>query len=90
LAKCGIGTLDSPAPFVRVALKYQGRDPNLPTEHDLTDVEKMLGIVRPYFRMIDSSNTIESLANGDICIAFDSNGDAVQARNRANDAKNGE
>jgi len=43
----------------------------------------------PYFRMIDSSSIIESLANGDICIAFDSNGDAGQARNRATEAKNG-
>jgi len=89
LAKCGIGTLDSPAPFVRVALKYLRRNPNEPTEHDLADLEKMLGLVRPYFRTIDSSNIIESLANGDICIAFDSNGDAVQARNRAIDVKNG-
>jgi putrescine transport system substrate-binding protein len=44
--------------------------------------------VRPFIRMI-SSDLIESLANGEICLAATYNGGVVQARNRAKDAKNG-
>ena len=43
----------------------------------------------PYIRTIDTSSYIEAIANGDICVALVYNGDVVQARNRAKEAKNG-
>jgi putrescine transport system substrate-binding protein len=89
LAKCGINILDTPAGVVRLVLKYLGRDPNAPSPQDLVDVEQALAKIRPYIRTIDSSSYIEGLANGDICIALGYNGDVVQARNRANEARNG-
>ena len=89
LGKCGISTVDSPAGVVRMVLKYLGKDPNTPTPQDLTDVESVLGTIRPYIRSIDSANIIDAMANGDSCIALDSNTDAHQARNRAKEAKNG-
>ncbi|MDB6084060.1 MAG: spermidine/putrescine transporter substrate-binding protein [Gammaproteobacteria bacterium] len=89
LAKCGITILDAPAGVVRLVLSYLGKDPNAPTAQDFADVEAVLTKIRPYVRNIDSSGTIEAIANGDICISVAYNGDFVQARKRANEAKNG-
>jgi putrescine transport system substrate-binding protein len=89
LAKCGINLLDAPAGVVRLVLKYLGKDPNAPSPQDLADVDIVLSKIRPYIRTIDSSINIQAMANGDICIALGYNGDFVQARNRAKEAKNG-
>lgn len=88
LAKCGIGVLDNSAAVVRLFLNYLNRNPNAPTPRDLADAETALANIRPYIRTIDSSNYIEALANGDICIALGYNGDVIQARNRAREANN--
>ena len=89
LAECGISTLDAPAGVVRLVLQYLGRDPNDPSSRDLADAEGVLLKIRPFIRTIDSTNIIEQMANGDICVALGYNGDFVQARNRADDAHNG-
>jgi putrescine transport system substrate-binding protein len=89
LAKCGINLLDAPAGVVRLVLKYLGKNPDAPSPQDLADVETVLSKIRPYIRTIDSSIGIQAMANGDICIALGYNGDFVQARNRAKEAKNG-
>jgi putrescine transport system substrate-binding protein len=89
LAKCGINLLDAPAGVVRLVLSYLGKNPNAPTAQDLADVESALTGIRPFIRTIDSTIAIEAMANGDICIALGYNGDFVQARNRAKEAKNG-
>jgi putrescine transport system substrate-binding protein len=89
LAKCGLSMLDAPAGVERLVLKYLGRNPNAPTDQDLADVGAVLAKIRPYIRTIDSQNIIDSIANGDICIALGYNGDFVQARNRAREAQNG-
>jgi putrescine transport system substrate-binding protein len=88
-AKCGINILDNSAAVVRLMLNYMGRNRNAPNPQDLADVGTALAAIRPYIRTIDSSNYIEALANGDICIALGYNGDVTQARNRSRDAKNG-
>src|ERR1700737_826857 len=89
LAKCGLNLLDAPAGGVRLVVTYLGKDPNAPTAQDLADVESVLTRIRPYIRTIDSTIAIEAIANGDICMALGYNGDFVQARNRAQEAKNG-
>jgi putrescine transport system substrate-binding protein len=89
LAHCGINILDNSAAVVRLTLIYLGRDPNAPSPQDLADVEGALTKIRPYIRTIDSSNYVEALANGDICVVVGYNGDVVHARSRATDAKNG-
>jgi putrescine transport system substrate-binding protein len=89
LASCGISTIDAPPGVERLVLRYLGKDPNAPTAADLAQVESVLTAIRPYIRTIDSANMIDSLANGDICIALGYNGDFVQARNRARDSNNG-
>jgi putrescine transport system substrate-binding protein len=89
LAKCGINLLDAPAGVVRLVLKYLGKNPNAPAPEDLAAADTVLTKIRPYIRNIDSSIDTEALANGDICVALSYNGNVVQARNRAKEAKNG-
>jgi putrescine transport system substrate-binding protein len=89
IAKCGISVLDSPAEMLRVVLSYLGRDPNSQNPDDLAAGEAALTKIRPYIRNINSSEYIEALANGDICLAVGYNGDVLQARDRARDANKG-
>ena len=89
IAKCGISVLDSPAEMVRMVLSYLGRDPNSQKAEDLAASEATMTKIRPYIRNINSSEYIEALANGDICLAVGYNGDVLQARDRARDANKG-
>jgi putrescine transport system substrate-binding protein len=90
LASCGINLLDDPVGVVRMVLQYLGKNPDAPTNQDLIQVQDVLGKIRPYVRNIDTSGEIEALANGDICITLGYNGDVVQSRKRAREAKNGQ
>ncbi|MDE2306183.1 MAG: polyamine ABC transporter substrate-binding protein [Gammaproteobacteria bacterium] len=89
LAKCGISVLDTPADTVRAVLSYLGRDPNSQSDADLQAAAAVLAKVRPYIRNINSSEYIQALANGDLCVALGYNGDVMQARDRAREAGNG-
>ena len=89
IAKCGISVLDSPAEMMRVVLSYLGRDANSQKPEDLAAAEETLLKIRPYIRNINSSEYIEALANGDLCVAVGYNGDILQARDRARDANKG-
>ncbi len=89
IAKCGISVLDSPAEMMRAVLSYLGRDPNSQKSEDLAAAETTLLQIRPYIRNINSSEYIEALANGDLCVAVGYNGDVLQARDRAREANKG-
>jgi putrescine transport system substrate-binding protein len=89
IAKCGISVLDSPAEMMRVVFSYLGKDPNSQSAEDLAQAAAVLDKIRPYVRNINSSEYIEALANGDLCVAVGYNGDALQARDRARDANKG-
>ncbi len=89
VAKCGISVLDSPAEVMRGVYSYLGKDPNSQSPDDLARGEAVLTKIRPYIRNINSSEYIEALANGDLCIAVGYNGDVMQARDRAHDANKG-
>src|SRR6202050_2053660 len=89
VAKCGISVLDSPAEMMRAVFNYLGKDPNSQKPEDLALGEATLLKIRPYIRNINSSEYIEALANGDLCLAVGYNGDVLQARDRAHDANKG-
>src|SRR5450631_1168132 len=89
VAKCGISVLDSPAEMMRAVYNYLGKDPNSQKPEDLVLAEAVLAKIRPYIRNINSSEYIEALANGDLCIAVGYNGDVMQARDRAREANKG-
>jgi putrescine transport system substrate-binding protein len=89
VAKCGISVLDSPAEMMRAVYGYLGKDPNSQSPDDLVQAEAVLTKIRPYIRNINSSEYIEALANGDLCLAVGYNGDVLQARDRAREAGKG-
>jgi putrescine transport system substrate-binding protein len=86
---CGISVLDAPDEVVGVVLAYLGRDPNSEKAEDLAAAEALLMKIRPYIRLINSSQYIDSLANGDICVALGWSGDILQSRDRAAEAGQG-
>ena len=89
LSQCGVYFLDAPAEMIPAALNYLGEDPD---SHD-PDVIQRAGEVfmpiRPYIQKFHSSEYINALANGDICVAVGWSGDILQARDRAAEADNG-
>jgi putrescine transport system substrate-binding protein len=89
VAKCGISLLDSPAEMLRAVYSYLGKDPNSQSAEDLAQAEAVLLKIRPYIRNFSSSEYIEALANGDLCISVGYNGDVMQARDRAREAHTG-
>ncbi|MBB5571505.1 putrescine transport system substrate-binding protein [Rhizobium paranaense] len=86
---CGIYMLDAPKDVIPTALAYLGLDPNSTKPEDFKKAEALLTSIRPFIRKFHSSEYINALANGDICLAFGYSGDILQARNRAEEAKNG-
>jgi putrescine transport system substrate-binding protein len=89
LADCGISLLDTPQEVFPAALAFLGLDPKSRDFGDLDKATVLLLKIRPYVRKFHSSQYINDLANGDICIALGYSGDVIQARNRAAEAKNG-
>ncbi|MFO1408403.1 MAG: polyamine ABC transporter substrate-binding protein [Steroidobacteraceae bacterium] len=83
---CGVSVLEDPTDMVGTMLIYLGKDPNSESEADLRLAEQKLLAIRPYIRQISSSQYIEGLANGDLCIAVGYSGDVLQARERAAEA----
>ena len=86
---CGISFLDAPSEVVSAILAWKGKDPNSQNPDDLKLAEDVLMSVRPYVRMIHSSNYIDALANGELCVAVGWSGDVLQARDRAAEAGQG-
>lgn len=86
---CGIMVLDAADELVPAALRYLGLNPDAKDADSIAKAEALLLKARPNIRKFHSSQYIEDLANGAICIAFGYSGDIVQARQRARDAKKG-
>jgi putrescine transport system substrate-binding protein len=89
LAECGIHMLDAPAEMIPAALNYLGEDPDSHDPDVIARAEEVLGPVRPHIQKFHSSEYINALANGDICVAVGWSGDVLQARDRAAEADNG-
>ena len=80
---CGVMVLDSATDVIPAALKYLNLDPDSKRPEDLEKVGALIKGVRPYIRKFHSSEYINALAGGDICLAFGYSGDILQARDRA-------
>ncbi len=89
LASCGVHMLDAPAEMIPMALKFLGEDPDSHDPDVIAKVEDVFMPVRPYIQKFHSSEFINALANGDICVAVGWSGDILQARDRAAEAGNG-
>jgi len=87
---CGIHILDAPDDVLPAALNYLGLDPNSTNPDDLKKAGGLIEKIRPYVQKFHSSEYINALANGDICVAIGYSGDILQAASRATEAKNGQ
>ena len=87
LSKCGISMLDAPSEVVDSALIYLGLDPNSEKAEDLAKAEELLLKVRSYVRYFHSSQYINDLATGEICVSLGWIGDMRQAHDRGAQAE---
>lgn len=83
LASCGISLLDSPSEVMGIALHYLGLDPNSENEEDLKKAEDLLNSIKPHVRYFHSSQYIDDLGNGEICVALGYSGDIFIASDNA-------
>jgi putrescine transport system substrate-binding protein len=89
LKGCGINILDSPDETFAIAMNYVGRNPDSKETADLEAGGEVYMKIRPFVRTFNSSAYIDELANGDACITIGWSGDVLQAKSRAEEAKNG-
>jgi len=87
LAKCGVAMLDAPSEVMDSVLIYLGRDPNSEKAEDLAAAEAQLMKVREYVKYFHSSQYINDLATGEICVALGWSGDVLQAKSRGAEAE---
>ncbi len=89
LADCGVAILDSQSEVVGIALNYLGLDPNSESPDDLAKAEELLTKIKPSIRYYSSSQYIDDLGNGEICIALGYSGDVFIAADAAAEANQG-
>ena len=89
LAACGVALVDAPGEVFANLMGYLGRDPNSQRAEDVTRFEEHMLRVRPHVRRIQSSENIDDLADGAICVAMGWSGDMRIARDRAAEAGRG-
>lgn len=89
LKDCGVAVLNAPSEVIPTALNYLGLNPNSTNLEDYKKAEELLMKMRPNVTYFHSSQNINDLANGDICITLGWSGDVLQAADRAAEAKNG-
>ena len=86
---CGVHMLDSSDDILPAALHFLGRDPNSTDPGDLEKAADIVAKVRPAVRKFHSSEYLNALASGEICLVVGWSGDVKQAQKRAVEAKNG-
>lgn len=85
-ADCGIYLLDAADEAIPAALNYLGENPDSKDPQAIARAEEVLRRVRPFVRKFHSSENINALASGDICLAMSWSGDAKIAAARAKEA----
>ena len=89
LAACGVSLMDDPTEVFVAARVYAGAEPNDYSKNGTQAAVDVVTAVRPNIRYFHSSQYINDLANGDLCVAHGYSGDILQARDRAAEADNG-
>lgn len=89
LKDCGISLLDAPTEILPAAMNYLGLDPRSINRDDFETAGELLVSVRDNIRYFHSSQYINDLANGDVCVSVGWSGDIFQAQARAEEADNG-
>jgi len=86
---CGVHILDAPDDVFAAVFAYLKIDPNTKEPADFEKAADLLTQVRPFVRKFHSSEYLNALASGEICLAFGYSGDVKQAQKRAAEARNG-
>ncbi len=86
---CGVHMLDSADDILPAALHYLGLDPNSNDPKELQRAADLMLKIRPSVRKFHSSEYLNALASGEICLVVGWSGDIKQAQKRAVEAKNG-
>ncbi|MDD9910490.1 MAG: polyamine ABC transporter substrate-binding protein [Ahrensia sp.] len=86
---CGVHVLDAPEELIPAALNYLGKNPDSKDLDEIKEAEALLEKMTPNVQKFHSSEYINALANGDICLAVGWSGDIFQARDRAAEADKG-
>jgi putrescine transport system substrate-binding protein len=86
---CGVHMLDSSDDILPAALHFLGLNPNSTDPADLEKAADLVAKVRPAVRKFHSSEYLNALASGEICLVVGWSGDVKQAQKRAAEAKNG-
>lgn len=89
LASCGIALLDDPTEVFMSTRIYQGKPTDDFSKAAIKEAAATIAAVRGDIRYFHSSQSINDMANGDICVAQGYSGDMLQAQDRANEAGNG-
>ena len=80
---CGVMMLDSATDVLPAALRVSSSRSRFEGNDELAKAARVVEAVRPFIRKFHSSEYINALAGGDICLAFGFSGDILQARDRA-------
>ncbi len=86
---CGVHMLDSSSDVLTAALHFLGLDPNTRNEAEIQKAADLVAKVRPSVRKFHSSEYLNALASGEICLVLGWSGDIKQAQKRAAEAKAG-
>lgn len=86
LKDCGVHLLDTADEMIPAALHYMGINPDSKNPADIEKAAGLLQKIRPFVRKFHSSEYINALANGEICLAVGYSGDILQAKTRAEEA----
>jgi putrescine transport system substrate-binding protein len=86
---CGVHMLDSSDDILTTALHYLGFNPNSTDPKELERAAELMTKIRSSVRKFHSSEYLNALASGEICLVVGWSGDIKQAQKRAAEAKNG-
>lgn len=89
LKGCGVMFLDSPEDLMPSVLTYLGLPPDWSDVKNVEKAAEHLAKLKPYITKFHSSEYINALANGNICVTVGYSGDILQAKSRAEEAKKG-
>ena len=87
LAKCGITMLDAPETIFELAFIYLGVDANSERAEDRAAAEALMTRIRPYVRYFHSSQYVNDLASGEVCVSVGWTFGVMQARWRGEEAE---
>jgi putrescine transport system substrate-binding protein len=86
---CGVHMLDSADDIIPAALHFLGFNPNSIDPKELEKATELLMSIRSSVRKFHSSEYLNALASGEICLVVGWSGDIKQSQKRAIEVKNG-